>query len=43
VNYSFEMGLGARIYMPNFIKIGRGIQKLMGGYTYRHTDRKVIS
>jgi hypothetical protein len=27
------MGSGAVIYVPNFIKIGAGIQKLIGGYT----------
>jgi hypothetical protein len=38
-----EMGSGAMIYIPSFIKIGSGIQKLMGGYAYRHTDSMVIS
>jgi hypothetical protein len=33
------MGSGAVIYVPSFIKIGSGIQKLMGGYT----DSNVIS
>jgi hypothetical protein len=41
------MGSGGMIYVPSFIKIGSGIQKLIAGYTYRHmythTDRKVIS
>jgi hypothetical protein len=27
------MGSGAMIYMPNFINIGSGAQKLMGEYT----------
>jgi hypothetical protein len=31
MNYAVEMGLGAMIYIPSFIKIGLGIQKLMGG------------
>jgi hypothetical protein len=35
------MGSGAVIYVPNFIKIGSGIQKLIGWDT--HTDSKVIS
>jgi hypothetical protein len=26
-----EMGSGAMIHIPNFIKTGSGIQKLMGG------------
>jgi hypothetical protein len=32
------MGSGAMIYVLSFIKIGSGIQKLIGeGYTDRHT------
>jgi hypothetical protein len=27
------MGSGAVIYVPSFIKIGSGVQKLIGGYT----------
>jgi hypothetical protein len=27
-----EMGSGAMIYIPSFIKIGSGIQKLIGGF-----------
>jgi hypothetical protein len=38
-NYAVEMGSGAVIYVPSFIKIGSGIQKLIGG----DTDSKVIS
>jgi hypothetical protein len=30
-NYTVEMGSGAVIYIPSFIKIGPGIQKLIGG------------
>jgi hypothetical protein len=41
--YAVGMGLGAMIYIPSFIKIGSGIQKLMGGgdtETHRqHGDR----
>jgi hypothetical protein len=36
------MGSGVVIYVPSFIKIGSGIQKLIGGI-HRHTDSKVIS
>jgi hypothetical protein len=36
------MASGAVIYVPSFIKIGSGVQKLIGGI-YRHTDSKVIS
>jgi hypothetical protein len=32
------MGSGAVTYIPSFIKIGSGVQKLIrGGYTDRHT------
>jgi hypothetical protein len=31
------MGSGVMIYIPNFIKIGSGIQKLIG-WIHRHTD-----
>jgi hypothetical protein len=42
--YAIKMGSGTKIYIPNFIKIGSGIQRSMGGgYTYRHTDSKMIS
>jgi hypothetical protein len=30
MGYAVEMGLGVRIYIPNFIKIGYDIQKLRG-------------
>jgi hypothetical protein len=28
---------GALIYIPNFVKIGSGVEKLIGGYTDTHT------
>jgi hypothetical protein len=31
------------IYIPSFIKISSGIQKLLGRYTQTHTYSKVIS
>jgi hypothetical protein len=31
MNYVIEMGSGAMIYIPSFIKIGSGIQKLLRG------------
>jgi hypothetical protein len=37
-----EMGSGAMIYIPNFIKTSSGIQKLIGERTHRHTDSIVI-
>jgi hypothetical protein len=42
MNYVVEMGSDAMIYVPSFIKVGSGIQKLRGGIK-RHTDSKVIS
>jgi hypothetical protein len=41
-NCTVEMGSGAVKYLPSFIKIGAGIQKLMGVGGHRHTDSKVI-
>jgi hypothetical protein len=35
MKYSVEMGSGAMIYIPSFIKIGSGIQKSIKG---RFTD-----
>jgi hypothetical protein len=42
MKYAVEMGSGAMIYISSFIKIGSGIQKLMGWnmQTHRqHEDR----
>jgi hypothetical protein len=36
--YAVEMGSGAVIHTPIFIKIGTNIQKLMGEKIHRHTD-----
>jgi hypothetical protein len=33
MTYAAELGSGAMIYVPSFIKIGSGIQKLKGGFT----------
>jgi hypothetical protein len=30
MKYAVEMGSGAMMYIPSFIKIGSGIQKLIG-------------
>jgi hypothetical protein len=38
----YEMGSGAMIYIPSFVKIGSGIQKLIRG-VYRYTDSNVIT
>jgi hypothetical protein len=40
MKYAVEMGSGAMIYMPRFIKIGSGNQKLIEGY--RHIESMVI-
>jgi hypothetical protein len=42
MKYAVEMGSGAMIYIPSFIKSGSGIQKLIGGI-HRHTDSMVTS
>jgi hypothetical protein len=34
-----EDGLGAMIYIPNFMKVGSAIQKLMEGIQSQHGDR----
>jgi hypothetical protein len=39
MKYAVEMGSGGMICIPSFIKIGSGIQKLMGG----GTDSMVIA
>jgi hypothetical protein len=36
MKYAAQMGSGAVIYIPSFIKIGSGIQKLIGEI-HRHT------
>jgi hypothetical protein len=36
------MGSGATIYVPSFIKIGSGIQKLIGGGGYTHRQERAI-
>jgi hypothetical protein len=36
MEYAVEMGSGAVIYVPGFIKIGSGIQKLILGDTQTH-------
>jgi hypothetical protein len=42
MKYAVEMGSGAVIYIPSFIKIGSGVRKLIGGI-HRHTDSMVIA
>jgi hypothetical protein len=39
MKYAVEMGSGAMIYIPSFIKTGSVIQKLKGGiHGHSHTD-----
>jgi hypothetical protein len=38
MKYAVEMGSGVMTYIPSFIKIGSGIQKLLWGI-YRNKDR----
>jgi hypothetical protein len=40
MKYVVEMGSGALIYIPSFIKIGSGIQKLFGGGGDSQTNRE---
>jgi hypothetical protein len=42
MKYAVEMGSGAMIYIPSFIKIGSGNRTLIERI-HRHTDSKVIS
>jgi hypothetical protein len=45
MKYAVGMGSGEIIYIQSFIKIGSGIQNLMGGGggTHRHTDSTEIA
>jgi hypothetical protein len=36
MKYAVERGSGAMIYIPNFIKTGSGIPKLIGGDSQTH-------
>jgi hypothetical protein len=36
MKYGVEMGLGAMIYIPSYIKIGSAIRKLIRGHTQTH-------
>jgi hypothetical protein len=42
MKHAVEMGSVAIIYIPSFIKVGSGIQKVIGGIG-RHRDSMVIS
>jgi hypothetical protein len=43
MKHAVEMGLGAMIYMPSFVKFRSGIQKLLGRGIHGHKNNKVIS
>jgi hypothetical protein len=44
IKYAVEMGSGAVMYIPGFVKIGSGIQKLIGVWgIHRFTDSILIS
>jgi hypothetical protein len=43
MKYAVEMGSGVMIYIPSFIKIGSGIQKLIRGHAHRHTHGMEIA
>jgi hypothetical protein len=43
MKYTIEMGSGAIIYLPSFIKIGSGIQKLRGDIETHRQDGDSIS
>jgi hypothetical protein len=40
MKYACEVGSGTMIYITSFMKIGSGIQKLMGGG--QHRDRIIL-
>jgi hypothetical protein len=42
MNYAVQTGSGAIIYIPSFIDWFRH-SEVIAGYSYRHTDSKVIS
>jgi hypothetical protein len=43
MKYAIEVDSGAMVYTLNFIKVGSGIQKLIGGGIQRHADRMEIT
>jgi hypothetical protein len=40
---SVEIGSGTMMHKPSFIKIGSGVKKLLGEYTYGHAKSMLIS
>jgi hypothetical protein len=51
MKYAAEMGSGAMIYIPSFMKLIQAFKSCQGGYIYinvhthtnRHTENKVVS
>jgi hypothetical protein len=43
MKYAVEMGSGAMIYTPDFIKTGSVIQKIIWEGIHRHTDSMEIA
>jgi hypothetical protein len=43
MKYSVEMGSGAKIYTPDFMKFGSAIQKIRGEGEQRHADNMQIA
>jgi hypothetical protein len=43
MKYAVELDAGGMTYIPSFIKIGSGIQKLIGEGIHRHTDSMVTT
>jgi hypothetical protein len=41
MKYAVEKGSGAMIYIPSFIKIGSGIQTLMGRGIHRQYNNRI--
>jgi hypothetical protein len=42
MKHAIEMDSGGMLYIPSFMKIGSGIQKVIVGI-HRHTDSKMIA
>jgi hypothetical protein len=42
MKYVVEMGSGAKIYIPCFIKIGSALQKLIGGFAWSHKPTSIF-
>jgi hypothetical protein len=39
MKYGVEMGSGAVVYIPSFMNVGSGVQKLIRGIHRQHGDR----